>query len=359
MAGKYYQRIAGVDYDLTTLCEPKVHDAAPGFGTEFVGETFQKAGTNTENIILGDYTVNGTKVTTVKKGWYPTFNKCIWSSATAGTYSFRRTDSKLTIGNSTFFPEDFRGGAIPHEFIILVVGAGGGGGGYGYFSPGKDKSGFSKVPGGAGGGGGVIVGRLEPDDMRYHYITVGSGGSAGTNGSSNAKSTGAQGTNGGVSFFSHTDSTTSSNRILIANGGNGGKGGAPSGDDNCTPGKGGAGGAVDTTIASSLYVNYAGVSGGGGNSYKSHSNTERAAFTYTPTSGTGASPQNFANLSTNGDSYNSSSSASGSASYFSGGCSYGRGVHTGHTTDDAGYGGGGGGGSWKSAGKCGYVAIYY
>jgi hypothetical protein len=86
MAGKYYQRIDSVDYDLTTLCEPKVHDAAPGFGTNFTGEgEFQKAGTDTVNVTLDGYTVDGSPVTTVKNGYYPSFTastggvkSCLW-----------------------------------------------------------------------------------------------------------------------------------------------------------------------------------------------------------------------------------------------------------------------------------------
>jgi hypothetical protein len=76
MAGKYYQKIDGVEYDVTKLCEAKLHTAAPGFGDSdsFQGEgSFQNPGTDTETITLNNYTSNGTPITTVKCGCYPWF----------------------------------------------------------------------------------------------------------------------------------------------------------------------------------------------------------------------------------------------------------------------------------------------
>ena len=191
--------------DLTNICELQVHDAVPGFGAteatgiNFVGESFQKAGTDTQNIILSGYNVNGSSATFVKKGCYPTCSKSIWSSTTPGSYQISRTDTSLTIGSSTFYSTDFRCNSIPHELIILTVGAGGGGGGNGYFSPGKDKSGYVKVSGGAGGGGAQVIGRLKISNDYTYYVAVGAGGATGSDGSSGAKSTGATGSAGGGS----------------------------------------------------------------------------------------------------------------------------------------------------------------
>jgi hypothetical protein len=363
MAGKYKQRINSVDCDLTSLCEPKVHDAAPGFGTKFTGEgSFQKAGTDTKNITLDGYTVDGTKVTAVKKGYYPTFKKKLWYSSTpnANGYALTRTDSSLTIGSSTFKTSDFRDGVIPHELIVLLVGAGGGGGGIGRFSPGKDKDGFYAIVGGAGGGGAICVGRIRLYDGFTYYITVGSGGTAGTNKDEAADATGGTGGTGGSCSVYHTKAAIAANCILSAGGGTGGTGGAPKGDSDCTPGTGGAGGSG--SIKSTIHnINGQCVSGGGGNYFNNHNRTAVAALTYTPTPGTGAPAQTYGGINSDGSSYNKSDKSNAANNYFSGGCSYEAGYRlASNSIISGGVGGGGGAAAYGSLpGFSGYVEIYY
>jgi hypothetical protein len=309
MAGKYYQRIDGIDYDVATLCEPKVHDAASGFGTEFTGEgEFQKAGTDTENITLEGYTVNGTSITTVKNGYCPSFSKLVWSCNTAGSYSLVRSDTELKITTgiegtgdvlASFNPSDFRGGVIPNEFIFFLVGGGGGGGGCGYFSPGKDRDGFVKVPGGAGGGGGYAVGRIRLTGSTKVSMFVGKGGAAGTDGTSGQKSDGS-GLNNSGSFNSGGNSIIfdpSGYYGIWASNGNGGTGGGydPDNEDGAVPGDGGYAGrgafgdGKGTASGYKCFINVQFGSGGRGNYYGSHDNTKAEGLTYTPTSGTGAS----------------------------------------------------------------------
>lgn len=357
MAGKYYQRINSVDYDLTTLCEPKVHDAAPGFGTEFEGETFQKAGTDTENITLDGYTVDGSAITTVKNGRYPSFSKTIWFCGTAGIYELKRTDSILTIGSSTFYPSDFRGGVIPSEFIVLVVGAGAGGGGCGYFSPKKDKSGFSKIAGGAGGGGGAAIGRIKLTGDTKATIFVGSGGKAGTSGSSSSRSSGGTGGEGDSSVIYGPDG----NAGLYGTRSYGGTGGKPSGDDAATAGTGGVGGhgELNSDNNNKYFVNVQFGKGGKGNYYRSHTNTACEALEYLPTSNTGATSKLIITKKTNNAS--TENKDDGVNSYYSGGCSYGFGKFftSSSTIGNGGAGGGGVAGTIVSAGNAGYVEIWY
>lgn len=370
MAGKYYQRIDGVDYDPTVLCEPKVHDAAPGFGTQFTGEgEFQKAGTDTENITLDGYAVNGTKITTVKRGYYPTFNKLLWKSNRTGQHSLIRTNESLIISNSkntvTFYPSDFHNNMIPRELIIVLVGGGGGGGGRGYFKT-KKKSDLYAITGGAGGGGGVVVGRLRFFDGYEYFFTVGAGGEYGTPGASDAVSSGETGETGGTTGLYHTK-VQADYCLMAAYGGAGGTGGYPSGDYSCTAGTGGNGGSGYVIKNSPHIISGKYVSGGKGNYYNSHNNTAVAELKYTPTTGTGASAQSFCGVNNDGSSYNATVSGAGGFwdTYYSGGCSFGLGVHfvngsVVYTGDSrVGYGGGGSSGNHLQDGKMGHVQIYY
>jgi hypothetical protein len=366
MAGKYYQRIDGVDYDLTALCESKVHDAAPGFGAQFTGEgEFQKAGTNTENITLDGYTVNGTKIATVKKGCYPTMaNEKIWESSTYNSAGliFKRTAETLQVGNSTFYPRDFSCGIIPEEYIIVVVGGGGGGGGNGYTEIKKDV--YRLCPGGAGGGGAVVAARIKLPLDSTHYLWVGAGGTAGNNGSSGTISGGKYGADGGSSALI----PKTAGPAITAPGGKGGGGGSGAEKSTGTPGTGGYGGDPDKLTSSEPNsvgtYNRAVVKakGGRGNYFNSHSNTSFAGLSFNPYTGTGsvaytvssAKNSNGNNTAAQGGNNNSTTSSDGS--YFSGGCSYGYGFCRNYTASK---GGGGGSGSFKSAGGSGYIAIYY
>jgi hypothetical protein len=139
MANKYKAQ----NGDVTALGASQVYTQAP-FSEKFTGESsLQKAGTNTTNVELTGFKIDGTTCSVVKKGYMPTMNlfHYIFSS---GFYTLSRTDAALTIGSTTFTPDKFRDGVVPHEIIVLAVGGGGGHGGY-------------SGRGGAAGGAGVAV----------------------------------------------------------------------------------------------------------------------------------------------------------------------------------------------------------
>ena len=355
MAGKYYQIVDGVKVDIADWFEPQVYDAAPGFGTEFVGESFQKAGDSETAMTLSTYTIDGKQsITAVKKGYFPTFyNAPLWSTAATGSFSIKRSDNTLTIGYTTYRPEDFRCNTIPHELIILLVGGGGGGGGCGYFSPGKNKSGYARVAGGAGGGGAVTVGRIRLNNDMPYTIVVGKGGGAGTSHSSGSSGAGSDGGIGAGTYLQDNKSTTV---ILSANGGKGGTTGKPLGNDSATPGTGGLGGAASTSTHSML-ISKASVKGGQGNYYANRNKTARADLQYAPHPETGAPNWTDRGLDNNGSYENADKE---SDSYYSGGCSYGYGDYFSYGTfSDGSKGGGGTAGTTVSAGHTGYVAIWY
>lgn len=358
MASKYYQGTT----DITSICEPKYHDAAPGFGTEFTGEgPFQKAGTDTTNEELSGYIVDGTPVTTVKKGYYPTqTDNCanaFWSSGTPGTYKVSRTDSALTIGETSYGPSDFRNGKIPCEVIVLVVGGGGGGGGNGYFSPGKNKSGYARVPGGAGGGGGFIVARVDLTDEVDMYIEVGAGGAGGTSGSSSKQSSGNSGSSGGMSGFGDGNYWQ-----IYANGGYGGSGGVGN-TDSGTAGTGGLGGSgARNTERHGMVREYRTGQGGRGCDRDNTTRSGVAKHTWVPTEGTGAPEAVFVTNKNWGDTCQTNDD--NGESWYSGGCSYGDGAHyyNGFYYYGDGIRGGGGGGAGYmllSPGATGFVCMCY
>ena len=215
---RYYQKIDGSLVDVETLCEPANYNGnAEGFGNvatssftpKFKGAgPFQKAGTNTTNITLSDYKVDGTPISVVKKGHYPLFPSalydfeegyCLWHSRAGGTeFTLTRESNKLTIGDVTL--TSFRSGVVPSEIIIFAVGAGGGGGGKGYSYDGKD---LVQVPGGGGGGGGMVIGRVNIEENPVLKLYVGKAGQCGTDGNSDDESRGSQ----GYPYYTNTEDT--------------------------------------------------------------------------------------------------------------------------------------------------------
>jgi hypothetical protein len=380
MAGKYYQTINGTNYDVATLCEPKVYEAAPGFGTKFTGEgEFQKASTDTENITLNGYTVAGTPITTVKNGYFPLFrdSSLIWEkdfgSSSSSDTKLIRTDASLSIGSATFTPSDFRNGKIPSELIFVVVGAGGGGGGSGSYSPGKDKGGYAAIPGGGGGGGGIAIVRMNvreftksnPLLLYVGYENLGGGDSMDLNSSG----AGGKGANGWSSYLRGNKKTsgniTSYTYYVSAGGGKGGTAGAPSGDNGYKAGTAGAGGTA-TVYDSSLIINKIVCNGGAGNQSGSLYNTTRSSLSVKLISS--VPETTLGSITNNGTSWNQDTQTD---SAYSGGCSLGRGgcldVSQASTTTYDGQirptlGGGGSAGTYKwmvSGGADGYIAIYY
>lgn len=361
MANKYYNGTS----DLSNLWEERItwsgtnYLAAP-FKNSFLGDVeYTQAGTDTVNLTLDNFKIGTTSCTAVKKGYLPT-DSWFHTVYSAGDYTITRTSTSLKIGSTTFNTSNFRGGIIPSEIIVVIAGGGGGGGGFGYYSPGKDKSGFVKVPGGAGGGGGIILGRIRLDTWPTTYLTVGKGGAAGSDGSSSSASKGSTGTNGSASYLSG-DTGDESVVLLYAGGGYGGKGGDGTADtaSGGTGGNGGSGSSPDGYIASAKYAT---VKGGKGNYHGSHTNTKCAGISFTPTKGTGAAASTFVgerNLNGTSANYNQDNDSS---SFYSGGCSAGYGAYwlvAGTTLCAADCGGGGGGGTLKSAGGAGYARFYY
>lgn len=373
MANKFMQQFgtgAGAySADVSVICEPKRHNAAPGFGTAtnspFKGEgPFQKAGTDTENVTLSGYKVNGTAVSAVEKGYCPTFNKCLYTKSTAGSVKLTRTDAKLSIGASTFKPKDFSCGIIPNELIFVIVGGGGGGGGGGYFltsGNAKDKK-YALSPGGAGGGGGVVVARINIKTNSDLTLTVGAGGAAGTHGSSGTNSRGTEGGSGGRS---------SVGSVAIATGAEGGMWGNQTCDEEGLPGAGGGGGSMskDSTIlggASTIPSRAAAMRGGTGNSYGSHTRTSTTGLSFTSTNGTGATATQICRALENDDTGGQiGNSDDPSDLRYNGGCSHGSGDYWGNsgistTNSVVGKAGGGGcAGKQTSAGHAGLIKVYY
>lgn len=361
MAGKYYQKINGVDYDVATLCEPKVHDAAPGFGSLFTGEgEFQKAGTDTANIALDGYAVDGTAITAVKRGHYPTFNSLIGSFDSPGTYTITRSDDYLAIGSTKLKTTSFTNQTIPHELIFVVVGAGGGGAGCGWYEPDKDV--YKPIEGGAGGGGAVVAARVAIDNNKPITAVVGAGGSCGSSKSGSSSTSGNNGANGGDSYLRINNTT-----VITAGGGKGGTGGSPKGEDDNEGywhGNGGGGGSATVSVNSTTgpVFKAESISGGGGEDgpgLYSH----RARLEFTTASGTGATKYEvveylFEDLS-NGD------PDWLGGSFFSGGWSYGNGGYRSKgdsTTYTPSFGGGGGAGTHSTivqSGANGCILIYY
>ena len=281
MANKYIAQ----NGDVTALGASQVYTQAP-FSEKFTGESsLQKAGTNTTNVELTGFKIDGTTCSVVKKGYMPTMNlfHYIFSS---GYYTLSRTDTALTIGSTTFTPDKFRDGVVPHEIIVLAVGGGGGGGGNGYYEVEKDT--FKKLPGGAGSAGGKVVGRLNFDKYSTYNLRVGGGGSAGSDGASDSNSKGWNGNSGGDTYVLVDGSNY---YTFLGKGGGGGEGGV----GNCTEWSscraGGTGndyggwGVANESYGGTYSVNS---HGGYGNINSNTSRSGTTALNYTTTEGTGA-----------------------------------------------------------------------
>ena len=353
MAGKYYHEGS----DITTLCEPQYHTAADGFGTAdsslFKGEgPFQKAGSDTTNITLDRYKVDGTAVTTVKKGYYPVIlGNCassskvkVWSSYTPGTYTIKRTDAALTIGSTSIPASSFRNGTVPYEVIVFLVGGGGSGGGCGY-----NKKQKLWIPGGAGGGGGLAVARVTLGTT--NSLTIGSYGTDGDDGASGKDSNGGAGGSGGTTSFS-VDGTI----VVKATGGGGGGGGDSEGASG-EGGTGGSGSASGTAVRNSAVA-----IGGAGSSWADDGSVANGGLLrFLPYSGTGASYVTVSSLKDDGK---TNYAYEDNEYWFPGGNSFGHGAYADERRDlyGAEYGGGGGiGGTDYTCrlGGYGYACISY
>ena len=260
MAGKYYSN----SVDKVSQCEPKRFSAAT-FSSYFKGDTeLQQAGTNTTNITLDGYAINGTTCKAVEKGRCPSAQTRIWSRSSPGSYSWSRTDSALVIGDATFTANDFHCKIIPKEIVIMVVGGGGGGGGI-------PMSSSNLGCGGGGGGGGIAIGRIDISTHTTGTIKIGAGG---TKGKSAATESNRYGTSGEASTV-----TVGSTTILTANGG--GRGGVGKGDNHGSGGSGGSASAdPDYCITSAT------MTGGTGNSNGNHASGNTSGLTFAATAGT-------------------------------------------------------------------------
>ena len=136
MANKYKGKQSGATtvQDLASVLASKVYTEAPWCTNSFKGESFNQAGTDTTNITFPDFKVNGTAVSGIKKGYFPTKEQCFLSITTPGTHKIVRSNSEITVTyangtTATIAASSFRDGAVP--FVILGVAVGGGGGGAG------------------------------------------------------------------------------------------------------------------------------------------------------------------------------------------------------------------------------------
>ena len=377
--GKYSRNVSGNKIEFDTSFERKVYDGCE-WQNYFKGESdangtaieYQKAGTNTTNVTIPEYQVNGTAIQAVAKGCLPT-PEVFWSTNTPGTYTLTRERSSLVVGETTFGNTQFRGKATPKEVLIVVVGGGGGGGGNGNMK--ESKNSYWEVVGGAGGGGGVAVIRVDLTACENGVrLTVGSGGSKGTHGATGENiSSGTAGGNGEASTVYRIASLaeTSGNVLLAqANGGAGGTGGV-GGDKTLTAGTGGNGGTANAVINAGPVLGGQAIAGGKGNHQGDHNRTSCKALQFTPTLGTGAPQCTFVEAKNNdgsSDAYAKNYDSSRSYdSYFSGGCSLGFGMYPYKDGDNVlatgGPGGGGmGGGIYTTNagdGCNGYIAVCY
>jgi hypothetical protein len=362
MSGKYYQKIGDKLIDVCDLCALK-KDGTSDFSTHFKGEQdFQQAGTDTTNITLTDFKVNGTPCTTVQRGYMPA-NGWIWSLTTPRTYRVSRSDEALTITTGRYYDttiatlkaERFRDNIVPYELVILIAGGGGGGGGYGYIKYAKNDF-RATCPGGAGGGGGIFVCRVRLTEGDF-LVKVGSGGKAGSDGVSNESSAGHNGGDGESSFIQlyHNSSVKA-----YANSGSGGYGGNYG--DSGTPGAGGngGGGGIIRDNYGDFFITSKVCNGSKGNQFDNFNNAGAVNLTFAPTQGTGGAGYTFVNqVALTGNAYNTYKSDTTFGSIFSGGNSYGNGAYTilsGMGGDvPAGYGGGG-----QNSGDGGNgIAIFY
>lgn len=402
MAEKFYSN----GTDICKIAEPKTSNST--FGQYYIGEHLWPGGSDTVNITLDKYLINGKPFVAVKNGHLPK-HSFLCSLSTAGSYTLNRTDQSLTIGSSTFSPEDFSCNTIPNEILALVVGGGGGGGGNGIYQD-ADKN-YRTTPGGAGGGGGTAFGCIKLTNHPTCTINVGAGGALGsTYTSTNSVGSGGAGKNG-------SDSSIISSRTNISIlTGNGGKGGSPGngtgGGYGAGAGGAGGGGSYNTNICRKGGTR----NGGTGNSYTKLTSANTTAGTLTLSTGTGQSVATMVPARNYNGTFNAWSvpctliwnngntiyettglflditdlpyntdqlPVDSKNAYYCGGMSYGggtqpkvksatlysvslpdstspvEGLNLVFTPDTGWEGGGGGGGDCKSAGAKGYVSFYY
>lgn len=320
------------------------------------------------------YLVNGETVTGALIGCVPTLGTAI-CSLLAGTYTLSRSDSELTIKNSsgttvaTYSASTFRDGVVPKYLTFLIVGGGGGASGYGCDEGNKD--GYNVSPGAAGGGGGVAV--ITAYIYSNMVVVAGTGGTFGADGSSSSRpSTSTAGTAGNPSSVYYAQE----NEGITAYGGSGG---SPSKGDSYY-GTGGAGGKIQfegyldypsTTYSSVSYSSGYSTThkhsrdmclraycvGGKGNDHNNSTDATATSLTGVTTQ-TDVSQSSASIMTTSATGYTYTSSSSYRDSWFGGGCSYGSGATNASTPT---YGGGGCANrtdTYKS-GADGFVRIYY
>lgn len=392
--GKY--NVSGTN--ILRLAARKAYDAAPFSGKYTGEEEIQKAGTNTTNVTLTGYKIDGTTCTAVKAGCMPDrhYGKCFWSSSSAGRWELNRSSTTLTIKNTssntttTYYPADFRDGVIPEDIVVEVFGGGGGGGGNGYFEASKGE--FFRTCGGAGGGGGCAIVRINLVTNTKWIIVVGGKGTVGGDGTPDTASEGHKGGDGGTSSLTANGYNTST---ALGYGGIGGAGGGIGSDGkHGEPGAGGAGGTGKINFGATGST----MSGGAGNWYSNHNASGCAGMAFLGTEGTGEKSKTVVtsknNNKTDLEKYGVINPPAGSNlpplqlrviydqnvndpdgdnSYFSGGCSDGRGANPEPAyyvqtpngpvvimqMNSPLYGGGGGGGSLSCDGAAGWAALYY
>ena len=209
---------------------------------------------------------NKTKLTGVKKGYLPCFNgNTPLITITAGTnVDISRTDSKLTIGSSSFSTSNFRDGAIPHVLIFQIQGGGGGGGG---------TTASNDGTGGGAGGFVSLIYNLDRDIIAY----AGHGGAGGYKKQINGSVDG-----GGLAGDNSTifDSATGD---TIAKAIGGGYGRASTKSQSYTGGRGGS------ASASMGWCKYTKTGGNGGKVYSLSNATGCSALTVYATANTSTS----------------------------------------------------------------------
>ncbi len=381
-AGKYYFTDSNKNViDLADKFEPMVHDAAPGFGTEFLGVGGFQAAENTDSVSCRYY-LNGNAIYLVPRGQYPTidlegsyagdFPSKFWEStdANAGKYvNFSWDENSITIGDLTLLPSNFRCNCIPEYIYVLLVGAGGGGGGAGVYK--DDNKNAKPVCGGAGGGGGVVIGRIQRSDFfsAFAQINIPTGGSAGINRgavSSETCGSGDSGNKGGDTTLTKISAASNKELIATAYGGAGGSGGGGTGGKGeYTTGTGGDGGGF-TVNNSNYFKDYTGKTGSRGASYGDVNFIPFENLKFKPETSSSSAPDtplarynNYA-TSYSGGSYGGDGISEGKyggglslyeASLLATYISKGRGGNSGAYDSDEGAKG--------YPGACGYVALYY
>ena len=253
--------------DLDDLAEPYYSQAETGFTNyktngSSIGSRYQKEPeTDSWRTPLSTgYKNNGTDLKVVPKGQFPTPTE-FHRITSNGTYYISRTDSTLTIGNTTFTTSNFRNGKIPRFIGLMLIGGGGGAGGLGCSA--GDKYGYNRAPSGAGGGGGIcscvidldILNETEYDghSILNFFVRVPVGGDGGTDSGTGSAQTGGKGTDGSEAHFAFTEDRFS-RQVVWSGGGKGSTGGVGGSGYVVTASEGGAGGSGGGASSLSKYV---------------------------------------------------------------------------------------------------------